>query len=161
MTDRRKSIFNWNLISDNLVEDQIKELKSYYKTYHNKQWCYKECFKRLRKYKLAGDISSVVFETSGVTSAIATSGISLVAIPGLSVLIQTYMKHKNVERKMNQCKYAHTTYGHLLNEIKDILRSGHFDEQNLYNKMQFVDDFILDNSPIVDKYQKKNDFIYY
>ena len=31
-----KSIFNWNHISNELTEEQIEELKSYYKTYHKK-----------------------------------------------------------------------------------------------------------------------------
>ena len=63
------------------------------------------------------------------------------------------MKHKNVE-------YAFQAYGHLLNEIKDILRSVEFNSQELYNKMQLIDDFILDNSPMVDKWIKKYDEIF-
>lgn len=70
------------------------------------------------------------------------------------------MKHKNVERKLNQSKYPHGTNGHLLNEIKDILRSGEFNPQELYNKIQIIDDFILDNSPLVDKWVKKYDKIF-
>ena len=33
-----KSIFNWNHISVKLSDEQIEELKSYYKTYHKKCW---------------------------------------------------------------------------------------------------------------------------
>ena len=32
MTNRRKSIFDWNHISNKLTEEQIKELKAYYYT---------------------------------------------------------------------------------------------------------------------------------
>ena len=39
------------------------------------------------------------------------------------------------------------TYGHLLNEI---LRSGEFDA-DLLKTLQHADDYILDNTPIVDK----------
>jgi len=43
-----KSIFNWNHISDQLTEEQIKELKAYYHTYHRKCWAYKQTVKRFK-----------------------------------------------------------------------------------------------------------------
>ena len=116
-------VIDFNHISDKLSNEQVTELKAYYTSYHKKQWYYKAAFKRLRKWKLAGDISSVIFATGGITSAVATSGVSLVAISAVSVLIQSYMKHRDVVKKADQCRYAFQTYGHLLNEIKDILRS--------------------------------------
>ena len=58
---------------------------------------------------------------------------------------------------MYQCQYAFQTYGHLLNEIKEITRNGHFDRDDLTNKLTQNDDFILDNSQIVDKWGDKYD----
>ena len=49
MKEPRKSIFNWNHISDELTEEQIEELKSYYRTYHKKCWAYKHPFKYYKK----------------------------------------------------------------------------------------------------------------
>ena len=49
MKEPRKSIFNWNHISDELTEEQIEELKSYYRTYHEKCWAYKQALKHLKK----------------------------------------------------------------------------------------------------------------
>ena len=34
--ERRKSIFNWNHISKDLSEDQVKQLKEYYEVYHKR-----------------------------------------------------------------------------------------------------------------------------
>jgi len=48
MTSKRKSAFNWNHISNKLTEEQIKELKTYYYTYHRKCWAYKQVAKRLK-----------------------------------------------------------------------------------------------------------------
>ena len=42
MKEQRKSVFNWNHISDELTNEQIDELKSYYHTYHKKCWAYKQ-----------------------------------------------------------------------------------------------------------------------
>ena len=156
MSDQhRKSIFNWNHVSEKLSESQIKEFKAYYATYHKKQWCYKAAYKNLRKWKLAGDVSSLLFASGDLISALATSGISLVAISGVSVLIQCYMKHKDVVIKLDQWRYAFQTYGYILNDIRDVLRSGEFNKQDFYCKMQHNDDFTLDNSPIVDKYYRR------
>ena len=85
-----KNIFDWNHISDRLTEDQIDELKVYYALYHkikNTVVLQGSVQKKLRKSKLTGDISSVIFATGGITSAVATSGVGLVAISAVSVLI--------------------------------------------------------------------------
>ena len=48
MKETRKSIFNWNHISGELTEEQIEELKSYYRSYHKKCWAYKQAVKQLK-----------------------------------------------------------------------------------------------------------------
>ena len=118
-----KYIFNWNHISNELTEEQITELKEYYQTYHRKCWAFKQAAKRFKKWKLLGDTLSVVFATGGIASAIATSGISLVAISTTSVIIQGWM---NLDLKIQNCTYAYQSYQHLLNAIKDMMRGGDF-----------------------------------
>ena len=44
----KNKIFDWNYISDKLSEEQIKELKKYYHTYHRKCWLYKYALKRFK-----------------------------------------------------------------------------------------------------------------
>ena len=152
-----KEIFNWNHISDELSDAQIEELKSYYKTYHKKCWAYKQAVKRLKKWKLLGNSSSIIFASGGFASSIATGGVSLVAISTAALLIQGWMKHKDLDLKIQNCTYAHQSYQHLLNEIKDIMRSGEFSSSHIYNAMKNIDDYVTDNSPIVDKYLIKYD----
>ena len=147
MKEPRKSIFNWNHISDELSDAQIEELKSYYKTYHKKCWAYKQAVKRLKKWKLLGNSLSIIF---------ASGGISLVAISTAPLLIQGWMKHKALDLKIQNCTYAHQSYQHLLNEIKDMMRSGNFNSSHIYNTMKNIDDYVTDNSLIVDKYLIKN-----
>ena len=66
-----------------------------------------------------------------------------------------------MEKKLNECQYnyAFQTYGHFLIKIKDILRSGDFKSMEFYVELQCIDDFILDNSLMVDKWIKKYDEI--
>ena len=153
-------VTDFNHFSNTLTDDQIDELKSYYRTYHRKMWIFKKAYKSYRKWKLIGNISSAIIATGGVSSSIPTSGISLVAATAVSVFIQMYMKHKNVEIKTYQCKYAYQKYGHLLISIKEILRSGEFDD-DIRKKLQHADDYILDNTPIVDKQARMYDKLFY
>lgn len=148
MTEKRKNIFTWNHISDKLTEDQIKELKAYYYTYHKKCWAFKQATKRLKRWK---------FASGGFVSAIATSGVSLVAISTISLLIQGWMKHKNLDLKIQNCTYAYQSYQHLLNEIKDTMRGGELKRSCLHITMNNIDNYVIDNSPVIDKYFQKYD----
>ena len=70
--------------------------KGYYKTYHKKNWIYKKGYKKYRKWKLIANSASILFAIGGLASAIATSGIALVAISSVALLIQSYMKQKSL-----------------------------------------------------------------
>ena len=119
---QKRKIFNWNHISDKLSEYQIEELKGYYASYHRKCWAYKQAMKHLKRMRFAGNSLSVIFGTTGIVAAVATSGVSLVAISTASILIQGWMKHKDFDLKIKQCEYAFQTYQHLLNEIRIMMR---------------------------------------
>ena len=157
MTDRKKSIFNWNHISDKLTEAKIKELKAYDHTYHRKSWTYKQALKHFKKLKLIGNSLSVIFATGGLASAIVTSAIALVGVSTVAISIQGWMKHQSLDFKIQTCTYAYQSYQHLLNYIKDILRSGNYDIEILQSMMKYTDNFITDNSPVVDKFFVKYD----
>ena len=97
MTESKKSIFNWNHISDELTEEQVEELKSYYQSYHKKCWAYKQALKSFKNWRLLGNSLSIVFASGGFASSIATGGISLIAISTAALLIQGWMKHKDLD----------------------------------------------------------------
>ena len=94
MTKQRTSIFGFNHISVKLSKEKVDELKSYYQSYHRKCWAFKQAIKRFKKWKIAGNSLSVLFASGGLVSAIATSGISLVAISTTALLIQGWMNIK-------------------------------------------------------------------
>ena len=146
-----KSIFNWNHTSDELTEEQIEELKSYYQTYHKKCWAHKQALKSFKTQKLLGNSLSIIFASGGVASSIATGGIGLIAVSAAALLIQGWMSHKNLDLKIENGTYAHQSYQHLLNEIKDMMRSGNFNSSHIYNTMKNIDDYVTDNSQVFDK----------
>ena len=156
MTDQKKRIFNWNHISDKLTKDEVDELKSYYRVYHRKCWAYKQAVKRFKKLNLLGNSASVLFASGGIASAVVSGGIALVAISTVAVLLQGWMKHQHLDLKIHNCTYAYQSYQHLLNTIKDMLRSGEFNP-SIYLTMNNVDDIVTDLSPIVERFYSKYD----
>ena len=155
INERRKSIFNWNHISKNLTEEQIEQLKGYYEVYHKKAWGFKQAYKSYKKKKYIGNSLALMFAAGGISSSIASGGISLIAVSGASILIKGYMEDKNYDMKIEQSKYAFQSYDHLLIEIKDTLRSGNFNESSLIHKMSGLDNYIVDNSPLIEKLLKE------
>ena len=155
MTNRKK-IFDWNHISDTLTKEQIDELKSYYKAYHRKCWAYKQAAKRFKKFKLLGNSVSILTASGGIVSAVVTGGVALVAISTCALLIKSYMDHQNLDLKIQNCVYAYQSYQHILNTLKDMLRSGDF-QPSIHTAMKNTDDHITDICPVIDKYLAKYD----
>ena len=91
-------------------------------------WIYKKAYKSYRKWKLIGNISSAIIAAGGISSSIPTSGISLVAATAVSLFIQIYLKHKNLDIKTYQCHYAFQRYGHLLRAAACKNRELHFSD---------------------------------
>ena len=79
----------------------------------------------------------------------------MITISTVALSIHGWMKHKDLDLKIQNCTYAHQSYQHLPDEIKDIMRSGEFNPHHIYNTMKNIDDYVTDNSPIVDKYLVK------
>ena len=104
-----------------------------------------------------GHSLSIVFASGGLASSLATGGISLIAISTLALLIQGWMKHKDLHLKIQNCVYADQSYQHLLNTIKDTMRGGDFEPSYIHIAMRNIDDHVADNSPIVDKYLSRYD----
>ena len=108
------NIFDWNHISDKLSEDEREELTSYYKVYHRKCWAFKRALKRYKYLRYFGNTVSLLTASGGIATAIATGGISLVAISTVALLVKGYMEHQNLDIKIQTFTYAYQSYGHLL-----------------------------------------------
>ena len=151
------NIFDWNHISTGLNEEEREELKSYYKVYHRKFWAFKRALKRYKLLRYLGNTVSLLSSSGEIATAFATGGISLVAISTLALLVKEYTEHQNLDIKIQTCTYAYQSYQHLLIMIKNLMRSAAFDKESLINSMANIDNFVTDNSPVVDKFFKQYD----
>ena len=154
--DRRKSIFNWNHVSEKLTEDQIFELKALYKFYHKKYWLAKMAFKYFKKAELACNIGSALLVVTGtVVGGVTLNPIVLGTISGSGLLLKTYSEIKNYKRKIEMCKFAYTSYEKVLTDLRSFMRGLEYDEKEFFDYVKVLDELIIDMCPLTDKFEKK------
>ena len=151
-----KDLFEFNHIDNSLSESEIKTLKDFYKHYHKKYWCYKKSFKR---FKLLDEILSltgvglVIIGT--IAGGITLNPIVMGVINGSGVLVTSISKLKNYKKKTEMTQIAFTTYQKVLVELRSALRGDEFNKQEFIDRMKLIDDMIIDQTPLADRFSKK------
>ena len=143
----------FNHISDRLKEDEIAKLKKLYKCYHRLYKCYQWKYKKLRRLKLALELSSIALTTMGaVFGSITLNPIVLASLSGSGIMIQGYLTKSDLNRRVDRSRFAFTSYNKILIQLKSYLRGLSHDESNLLTDLKVLDDIIIDNCPSIDKY---------
>ena len=151
-----QKIFGFNHISDTLSEDEINKLKTLYKSYHRLQMCYKWKYKRLRRSKLSLELSSLGLTSIGaIIGAITLNPIILGCLSGSGIMIQAYLTKSDLDKRVDRCKFAYTSYERILVQLKSFLRGLPYDENNFLSDLKVLDDIIIDQCPSIDKYFEK------
>ena len=151
-----KDIFEFNHIDGSLSESDIETLKDFYKHYHKKYWCFKRSYKR---YKLLDETLTltggglVVIGT--ITGGITLNPIILDVINGAGVIVASLAKKKNYKKKIEMSQIAFTTYDKVLVELRSALRGDEFNKQELIDRMKLIDEMIIDQTPLADRFVKK------
>ena len=151
-----KDIFEFNHIDRSLSKSDIDRLKDFYKHYHKKYWCFKRSYKR---YKLRDETLTltggglVVIGT--ITGGITLNPIILGVINGAGVLVASLGKIKNYKKKMEMTQRAFTTYDKVLVELRSALRGDSFNKQEFIDRMKLIDEMIIDQTPLADRFAGK------
>ena len=154
--DRRRSIFNWNHVSEKLTEDQISELKALYKYYHKKYWLSKMTYKYYKKAELACNIGSAFLVVTGtVVGGVTLNPIPLGVISGTGILLKTFSEVKNYKRKIEMSKFAYTSYEKVLIDLRSFMRGLEYNDKEFLDYVKVLDDIIIDMCPLTDKFEKK------
>ena len=141
-----KDIFEFNHIDRTLSESDIKTVKHFYSHYHKKYWCFKRSYKR---YKLLDETLTL----SG--GGLVVNPIILGVINGAGVLVASISKMKNYKKKMEMTQIAFTTYEKVLVELRSPLRGDGFNKQDFVDRMKLIDEMIIDQTPLADRFVKK------
>ena len=148
-----KAIFEFNHIDKSLSESEVKTLKDFYKHYHKKYWCFKKSYK---SYKFLDDvfsISSICLVAIGtISGGITLNPVVLGVVNGAGIIVAGIGKKNNYKRKIEMTRIAFTTYEKVLVELRSALRGDEFNKQEFVDRMKLVDEMIIDQTPIADRF---------
>ena len=151
-----KDVFEFNHIDKSLSETDIKTLKDFYKHYHKKYWCFKKSFKRYKILDETLSLSGVGLVIIGtIAGGITLNPIIMGVINGAGVLVSSLSKLKNYKKKTEMTQIAFTTYEKVLVELRSALRGDDFNKQEFIDRMKLIDEMIIDQSPLADKFSKR------
>ena len=149
-------IFEFNHIDSLLSEEEIKTLKEFYKYYYKKFWCFKKTFKHFKILDESITISGILLVIIGtISGGLTLNPVILGIINGAGILLTNFGKMKNYKKKIEMTKIAFTSYEKVLVELRSALRGDEFDKNQFIEKMKVVDEMIIDQTPLVVKYEKK------
>ena len=155
-----KKIISFNHISPNLSEEEIKKNNSLNKNYHRLYMCFRWKYKKLKRIRLSLELTSLGSTAFGlIVGEVTLNPVLLGVISGPGILIQGYLTKSNLPNKVEQCKFAYTTYFKILTEIKSFLRGMPYDEFVFLSDLKVVDDIVIDRCPSIitlfEKYNKR------
>ena len=155
---KKYSVFEFNHIDRLLKEEEIEILKDFYKYYHKKFWCYKKTFKHFKIIDESMSIAGILLVIIGtITGGLTLNPIILGVINGFGILLTNIGKMKNYKKKMEMTKIAFTSYEKVLVELRSALRGDEFNKEQFIDKMKIIDEMIIDQTPLADKYVKLYD----
>ena len=70
-------------------------------------------------------------------------------------MIQAYLTKSDLNRRVDRCRFAFTSYERVLIQLKSFLRGLPYDESNFLTDLKVLDDIVIDQCPSVDKYFNK------
>jgi len=152
----KHNIISFNHRSEKLTNEEIEKYKKLYEHYHRLFTCYRWKYKSIKKIKLALEMTSLSLTTIGtIGGAVTVNPIILGSIAGPGILMQAYLTKADMPNKVNQCKFAYTTYQKTLTELRSYLRGAPYDETVLISNMKGIDDTVIDMcSPVINLYEK-------
>ena len=151
-----KDIFEFNHIDNSLSESDIKTLKDFYSHYHKKYWCFKRSYKRYKLLDESFVITGICLVAVGtVVGGITLKPVVLGVVNGAGVVVAGIGKKKNYKRKIEMSRIAFTTYEKVLVELRSALRGDSFNKQEFIERMKLIDEMIIDQTPIADRFVKR------
>ena len=151
-----KDIFEFNHIDGSLSESDVTTLKDFYSHYHKKYWCFKRSYK---SYKFLDDVFTIsgisLVAIGTITGGITLNPVIIGVINGAGIIVAGIGKKKNLKRKIEMSRIAFTTYEKVLVELRAALRGNEFDKQEFIDRMKLIDEMIIDQTPIADRFASR------
>ena len=151
-----KDIFEFNHIDPSLSKSDVKTIKDFYSYYHKKYWCFKRSYKSYKFLDNFFSISSITLVTVGtIAGGITLNPVILGVINGAGVIVAGVGKKNNYKRKIEMSRIAFTTYEKVLVELRSALRGDEWNKQEFVDLIKLIDELIIDQSPIADRFESR------
>ena len=92
-----------------------------------------------------------------ISGGLTMNPIILGVINGFGMVLTNVGKMKNYKKKIEMTKIAFTTYKNVLVELQSALRGVEFDKDSFIDEMKVIDEMVIDQTPLADKFTKKYD----
>ena len=113
-------------------------------------------FKLFKKAELTCSIGSAILVVTGtIVGGITLNPIVLGSITGTGVLLKTFSEAKNYRRKIEMTRFAYTSYGKVLTDLRSFMRGLDYNNKDFLDYVKVLDDIIIDMCPLTDKYEQK------
>ncbi|CAH3018102.1 unnamed protein product [Porites evermanni] len=86
---------------------------------------------------------------------ITLNPVVLGVVNGAGVIVAGIGKKNNHKRKIEMTRIAFTTYEKVLVELRAALRGDEWDKQEFVDRMKLVDEMIIDQTPIADRFSSR------
>ena len=90
-----------------------------------------------------------------IAGGITLNPVVLGVVNGAGVVVAGIGKKKNNKRKIELSRIAFTTYDKVLVELRAARRGDSFNKQDFIERMKLIDEMIIDQTPLADKFSKK------
>ena len=139
-----------------MSESEIKTLKDFYSHYHKKYWCFKRSYKSYKFLDNFFTISGICLVAIGtISGGITLNPVVLGVVNGAGVIVAGVGKKNNYKRKIEMTRIAFTTYEKVLVELRAALRGDDCNKQEFVDRMKLIDELIIDQTPISDKFESR------
>ena len=151
-----KDIFEFNHIDKSLSESEVTTLKEFYNHYHKKCWCFRKSYKRYKILDETLTMSGVGLVIIGtIVGGVTLNPIILGVINGAGVIVSSVSKIKNYKKNIEMTQIAYVTYEKVLVELRSALRGDEFNKKEFIDRMKIIDEMIIDQTPIADRFDKR------
>ena len=153
----KKSIIDFNHISNDIPSQDVDALIQYYKYYHKKLWCVKKCYKYYNKILRVISYLPLLMTSSGIISSGISLNPFLLIISGIGISFTAACKkvEPKILIKQHGCRTSIITYKKLLDQIRSYLRGVKYGMDDLIREFHIIDNMLTDILPMrVSKYEK-------
>ena len=121
-----------------------------------------KAYKYFKRLNLGINISATSLVVAGGIAALITmNAIVLGVVGGSGLLLKTYAEIKDYQKKIELSKFAYTTYQKTLVQLRSCLRGAQLNRETFINEMRLSDDMIIDQCPLITKFEKKYNKVFY